>query len=171
MPSFEAEIFQWNISVEKRVNPDKATRFIRDFLIRSIYFPAFWRITDYSQSIAFTIFTWLPSQLWRQTEKLLLVVPILPKTSWESATEVSVLKHWQMEMVSDALAFFNWALKGMTRSNGWKRMPEIFKLEIRYKFLTVRVIKPWNSLSGYVMGSPWFDLFKSRTHVFLRNTP
>lgn len=60
------------------------------------------------------------------------------KSSWEPATEISVFKHWQMEMVSAALAFFNWDLKGMTRSNGWKLKPERFKLEIRYKFLTVK---------------------------------
>lgn len=59
----------------------------------------------------------------------------------------------------------------MAGPNGWKLNPDKFKLEIRYKFLTVRVIKLWNSLSGYVMDSPWFGLFKSRMHVFHRNTP
>lgn len=59
----------------------------------------------------------------------------------------------------------------MTRSNGWKPKPEKFQLEIRYKFLTVRVINLWNSLLGYVMDSPWFDFFKLRMRVFLRNTP
>lgn len=59
----------------------------------------------------------------------------------------------------------------MTRSNGWKLKPEKIKLEIRYKFLTGRVINLWNSLPGNAMDSPWFDLFKSRMRVFLRNTP
>jgi len=57
----------------------------------------------------------------------------------------------------------------MTRSSGWKLKPEKFELEIRYKFLTVRVINLWSSFPGYVMDSPWFDLFKSRMRVFLRN--
>lgn len=60
----------------------------------------------------------------------------------------------------------NWALKG-TRSNGWKLKPEKFKLEIRYKFLTGTVINLWNSLLGYAMDSPWFDLSKSRMRVLL----
>lgn len=167
LPSLEAELFQWNTSLWRKWWNLIKTWLIRVFLNQIYSLPS---SLKNHKLITSTLLTGLPSQIWRQTEKLLVIVPILPKTSWEPATEMSVFKHWQMEMVSDALAFFNWALKGMTRSNGWKPKPEQFKLEIRYKFLTARVINLWNSLLRCVMDSPWSDLFKSRMHVFLRNT-
>ncbi|KFV62123.1 hypothetical protein N307_09769, partial [Dryobates pubescens] len=46
--------------------------------------------------------------------------------------------------------------------NGMKLEVGRFRLEVRKKFFTVRVVKPWNGLSREVVGAPSLEMFRKR---------
>ena len=56
-----------------------------------------------------------------------------------------------------------------TRGNGFKVKEGRFRLNVRKKFFTERVVKCWNRLSREVVDAPCLETFKARLDGAVRN--
>jgi len=56
-----------------------------------------------------------------------------------------------------------------TRGNCFKLKESRFRLDIRKKFLTMRVVKHWNRLPREVADTPFLETFKARLNGALSN--
>jgi len=64
---------------------------------------------------------------------------------------------------------FSKACCDKTRSNGFKLREGRFRLDIRKKFLTMRVVKHWNGLPTEVVEVPFLETFKAGSDRALSN--
>jgi len=69
----------------------------------------------------------------------------------------------------DGENIFSRACCDRTRSNGFKLKQGTFRLDIRKKFFTMRVVKHWNRLPRDVLEAPSLETFKARLDWALSN--
>ena len=71
--------------------------------------------------------------------------------------------------MKDGENIFSRACCNRTRNNGFKLREGRFRLDIRKKFITTRVVRCWNQLPRDVVGAPSLEVFKARLDGALSN--
>jgi len=65
--------------------------------------------------------------------------------------------------------FALWFISDTTRGNGFKLKEGRFRLDVKKKFFTIRVLRYWDKLSGEVVAALSLGAFKARLDRALSN--
>jgi len=82
---------------------------------------------------------------------------------------VAAFQYLKRAYRKDGDNLFSKACCDRTRGNGFKLREGRFRLDIRKKFFTVRVVKHWNRLSRETVEAPSLETFKARLDRRLSN--
>ena len=82
---------------------------------------------------------------------------------------VVVFQYLKGAYKKDGDKLFSRACCNKTRGNGFKLREGRFRLDIRKKFFTMRLVRHWNTLPREVVDAPSLEVFKARLDGALSN--
>jgi len=129
--------------------------------------------------------TWAKSLIWRGNILILAhsLLTTVPKVSlcsprgllWGSSawrrkgSGETVFQYLKGACKKAREGFLKRACSDRTRGNGFKVEEGRFRLDIRKKFLTMRVVRQWNRLPREAVAAPSLEVFKARLDGALNN--
>jgi len=82
---------------------------------------------------------------------------------------IAAFQYLKGAYMKDGDGLFTRVCSDRTRGNGSKLKESRFRLDIRKKFFTMRVVKHWNRLPREVVAAPSLEVFKARFDGALSN--
>ena len=104
--------------------------------------------------------------LWRQAERVGVVQPGEEEAPGRPYSSLPVPKG-AYRKAGEGL--FTRACSDRTRDNSFKLKEDRFRLDVRKKFFTVRVVRHWNRLPREIVDAPSLEVFKARLDGALSN--
>ena len=80
---------------------------------------------------------------------------------------IAAFQYLKRTYTQEGEQLFTWVDSDRTRGNGFKLRQGRFKLDMRRKFFTQRLVTHWNRLPKEVVDAPSLEAFKARLDVAL----
>jgi len=82
---------------------------------------------------------------------------------------IAAFRYLNRAYKKDGDRLFSWACSNRIRGNGFELKEGRFRLDIRKKFFTLRVVKHWNRLPREAVEAPSLETFEARLDGALSN--
>jgi len=105
--------------------------------------------------------------LWGEAERVGVIQPGEEKAAGRPYFSISILKETTSKKDGDRL--FSRACCNRTRGDVFKLKEGRFRLAVRKKFFTMRLVRHWKKLPREVVDAPSLEVFKARFDGALRN--